>query len=277
MELKERQDRAKLILLDLYRLGYVETIYNTEKERHQKEGWTLKNGSWSPWYFNLRPVGASPHVVSDIAYVMNHMIRDEVPGITQLVGVEMAGVPLVAAIGTATGCESIPYAYTRPLKTKVRTVEEAKRAIADLKGSRPTYGGKELVEGRFKDGDIACITDDMVTNFASKVIARMILECDLEGRAVGNVDISHAAVVLDREQGAAAEAKKYGMSLHALIKFKTDGLGWLREVMRPEEYQLITDFQENPDKYQIYPNKPGNDGERERKMALEKANRIMGR
>jgi orotate phosphoribosyltransferase len=250
MELKEKQERARKILEGLYHLGYVETIYNTEKERHQKEGWTLKNGSWSPWYFNLRPVGASPRVVSDIAYAMNHMIREEVPGVTQIVGVEMAGVPLVSAIGTATDCEFIPYAYTRPLKTKARTVEDARRTLADLRGDRPTYGGKELVEGRFKDGDVVCITDDMVTNFASKAIARMILECDLEGRGVGNVDITHAAVVLDREQGAAEEAKKYGMSLHALIKFKTDGLGWLKEVMIPEEYQLITDFQEDPNKYQ---------------------------
>ena len=37
MELKERQERAKLILLDLYRKGYLETLYNTEKERHQKD------------------------------------------------------------------------------------------------------------------------------------------------------------------------------------------------------------------------------------------------
>lgn len=271
MELIEKQERAKNILENLYKNGYVETLYNTQKERHQREGWTLKNGLWSPWYFNLRPVGASPQIVSDIAYAMNHMIRDEVPGVTQIVGVEMAGVPLVSAIGTATGCELIPYAYTRPLKTKVRTVEDAKKVLDDLRGgSTHTYGGKELVEGRFEEGDVACITDDMVTNFASKVIARMILECDLEGRGVGNVDISHAAVVLDREQGegAAEEAKKYGMTLHALIKFKTDGLGWLKEVMIPEEYQLVCDYQEDDTRYQ-------DKGLQEKVLA--EANKVTGR
>ena len=103
MQSEVRQEFAERVLKDLYNHGFIETLYNTEDKKHQREGWELKNGSWSPWYFNLRPVGAIPRVVSDIAYVMNHMIRDEVPDLDQIAGIEMAGVPLVSAIGTASG------------------------------------------------------------------------------------------------------------------------------------------------------------------------------
>ena len=117
MDKRERQERARGLLLNLYLKGFVETIYNTQNERRASEGWTLKNEKWSPWYFNLRPVGACPQLVSDIAYMMNHMVRDEVPGLTQIMGIEMAGVPLVSAIATASGpgYKLIPYSYTRAL------------------------------------------------------------------------------------------------------------------------------------------------------------------
>ena len=250
MKPEERQEFAQRILTDLYHERYIETIFNAEEEKYQKKGWTLKSGLWSPWFFNLRPVGATPRIVSDIAYAMNHLVQDEAPGLTQIVGIEMAGVPLVSAIGLAhgPGCQLIPYAYTRPLPgSKARTPAEAKEALKELNFK---YGQKELVEGRFEDGDVLCIVDDMVTDFGSKLIAKSILEFEMERRGVRNVDIKHVAVVLDREQGGAGEAASNGMYLHSLIKFKTDGLGWLKGVMLPGEHELISDYQNNPQKYQ---------------------------
>jgi len=249
MNSEERQEFAKRILSDLYRNAYIETLYNTEEEKFQREGWTLVSGQWSPWYFNLRPVGASPRIVSDIAYAMNHLVRDKVPGLAQIVGIEMAGVPLVSAIGLSSGpgCELIPYAYTRPLEAKIRSAEGVKEKLAKFKFD---YGHKSLVEGRFEDGDVLCIVDDMVTNFGSKLITRAILEYEMEIRGIKNVGINHVAVVLDREQGGAEEAAKNGMQLHPLIKFKTDGLGWLKDIMLPEEHALISDYQQDPKKYQ---------------------------
>lgn len=271
MDLKERKERAKNILEGLYRGNYVETIYNTLNEKHQKQGWVLKSGIWSPWFFNLRPVGANPSIVADIAYVMNHMIREEVPKLTQIVGIEMAGVPLVSSIGTAQGpgCELIPYGYTRPLPQgygKPRNPEEAKKVLSEMKADYG-YGGKEVVEGRFEDGDNICITDDMVTNFGSKLIAKLIIEYEMERRGVIGVSIDHVAVVLDREQGAEEEAKKHGMYLHSLIKFKSEGLGWLKEIMPPQEYELLSGYQENPEKYQ---------DEGLQKRVIEEANKLRG-
>lgn len=250
MQTAEKQERAKNILLDLYRGGFVETIYNTQNEKHQKEGWILKSGIWSPWYFNLRPVGACPKLVSDIAFVMNHMIRDEVPNLDQMLGIEMAGVPLVSAIATARGpgCQLISYSYTRALPgaIKPRKPEDAKRMLEEM-DIEFGYGGKNLVEGRFQQGDVVCITDDMVTSFGSKLIAKLFLKYELKGRGIEGITADHVAVVLDREQGAEEEATRQGMHLYSLIRFKTDGLGWLKDIMAPQEHDLISRYQEDPE------------------------------
>ena len=142
----------------------------------------------------------------------------------------------------------IPYGYTRPLKQKVRTPEEAVQLLGQ--GDVHGYGEKDLVEGRFKDGERICIVDDMVTDFASKLIARYIIEHELDGRGIKNFFVEHVAVVLDREQGAEAEAAKYCMQMHSLIKFKTDGLVWLKDIMRPQEYALINYFVNDPKRFQ---------------------------
>jgi len=250
MKEKEEHNLGKGILLDLYNHGFIETIYNTNNEKYQ-QGWILKSGLWSPWYFNLRPLGASPKLAHDIASAMNQMIISKVPNLTQIVGIEMAGVPLASAIGTLneSHCNFIHYSYTRALPGgKPRTPEEAKSKLEKMKIDFG-YGGKELVEGRFKDGDNICIVDDMVTNFGSKLIAKYIIEYEMERRGIKNVNLNHVAVVLDREQGADKEAKKQGMNLHSLIKFKTHGLSWLKDIMLPQEYKLISDYQENPQSF----------------------------
>ncbi|MFH1325257.1 MAG: hypothetical protein ABIH49_00605 [archaeon] len=253
---ESEEEVAKSVVTELYREGFIQTLYNTESEKHQGEGWTLKSGIWSPWFLNLRPLGDSPQLANYISSAMNRMIRGNVPGLTKMVGIEMAGVPLVASIGTVTGygCEFIPYAYTRPFPggEKPRTPEEAVEILSRMGAPNYKYGQKELVEGSLREGDVLCITDDMVTNFGSKLIARHILEHEIQRRGIylENVKIDDVAVVLDREQGGAEEAKKYGMRLHSLVKFKTQGLEYLEEAMHPGEFVLIADYQQNPERYQ---------------------------
>lgn len=265
---------AENILIDLYRQGFVQTIYNTKSERHQREGWELKSGLWSPWFLNLRPLGDSPELASNISWAMNDMIRERVPGLTRMVGIEMAGVPLVSMTGTAGENLNhyIPYAYTRPLPkgAKPRTPELAKAFLSNI-ALDEEYGQKELVEGTLRSGDVLCITDDMVTNFGSKLIARYIIEHELRRRGIEreSVQINDVAVVLDREQGGDQEAEKYSMRLHSLIKFKTRGLEYLEEPMHPEEFALIADYQQNPDRYQ--------DNEGLQREALERANSLRGK
>ncbi|RLG16240.1 hypothetical protein DRN69_01305 [Candidatus Pacearchaeota archaeon] len=253
MDKKEKQKIAREILEDIYLNGYIETIYNTPNMFHRREGWVMKNGLWSPWYFNVRPVGSTPKIVAKIGYAMNNMLRDEIPDLTQIVAVEMCGVPLASVVSTAygEGTEFIPYAYTRPLPgPKVRNPEEAQKILSEFKGDVHGYGSKRLVEGRFKDNDVLCIIDDVVTSFGSKLIAKLITEYEVERQGMKGVSIDHVAVVMDREQGAEGEAKKHGMQLHALIRFKSEGLSWIKDIMYPKDYEIITDYLEDSSKYQ---------------------------
>lgn len=259
---------AKPILLDMHREGYVETIFNATNQQKRREGWVLKNKLWSPWFFNMRPVGGSPELVHSIACAMNYLVRDRIPRLDRLVGIEMAGVPLVSVVGTVQGrgCLYIPYAYTRPLPggEKPRTPEKARELLANFKEGFE-YGEKELVEGRIAEGETLCLVDDMVTDFGSKLIAKQIVEYDLARRGIQNVTMQDAAVVLDREQGGEKQAREAGMNLYSLIKFRSQGLGWLRDVMQPAEHDLISQYQDNPQRYQ------GDKGEGLREEALELA------
>ncbi len=253
MDKKEKQKIAKKILEDIYLNGYIETIYNTPDMLHRQQGWIMKSGLWSPWYFNVRPVGSTPGIVAKIGYAMNHLLREEIPDLTQIVAVEMCGVPLASVVGTAygDGTELIPYAYTRPLPgPKVRNLEEAQKILSKFKGDVHGYGGKKLVEGRFKDNDVLCIVDDVVTSFESKLIARLITKYEIERQGIKDVSVDHVAVVMDREQGAEEEAKKHNMQLHALIRFKSEGLDWVKDIMHPKDYEIIADYLKDPDKYQ---------------------------
>ena len=59
-------------------------------------------------------------------------------------------------------------------------------------------------------------------------------------------------VLLDREQGAVETAKKSGMNLFSVIPFRTKGVPWLKDQMNPKEFDVITDYLSNEQKYQ-YP------------------------
>jgi orotate phosphoribosyltransferase len=268
---QERKHYSERVLKSLHAGGYIETLWNTKKPQHQQQGWTLKGNTWSPWYTNLRPLGDSPNLVNDIAYAMNSIIRDDVPGLTRLVGIEMAGIHLATATAmfSGRGCRRMKYSYTRPLPgKKVRTPEQARERLADMSANPHEYGQKEMVEGLLGDDEVICLFDDMVTSAGSKLISRDIVNYELVRRGLEGCAIDHVAVVLDREQGAAEELANHGMTLHALIKFKTDGLDLLKGAMHPEEHAFISDFQADPDKYQ--------DPDLQRRIIAD-ANRMMGR
>ena len=57
-------------------------------------------------------------------------------------------------------------------------------------------------------------------------------------------------VLLDREQGAQKMAEDNGLRLYALIPFKTKGIKWLKDKFSQKEFEVITDYLENTEKYQ---------------------------
>jgi len=249
---QEKYQLGREITEGLYESNFIKTVYNAEEQKFRDQGFILKNGSWSPWFLNLRPIGDAPELLDRIAYALALMMENEMPECNKIVGVEMAGIP----IATATSMVSferrgrpIPFCYTRPLPVKLRTYEEV-RKFFEKERSEEGYGVKELVEGRLRDGDTLAIWDDMVTDFGSKLIAKEIVSYEVEKKGVNDVRIDHAGVLLDREQGATEEAAKFGMGLHSIIQFKANGLEWIKGRMLPEEYQLVADYLASPKRYQ---------------------------
>ena len=64
--MKTAEEWAGRLMAPLYKEGYIETLWNTKSLKHRREGWRLKDGSWSPWFFNMRPIGSTSVLFFDI-------------------------------------------------------------------------------------------------------------------------------------------------------------------------------------------------------------------
>ena len=233
---EEKQQVGKEIIRSLYKNGMIMTWY-----KDKPEGWRLRSGAWSLYYVNLRPISSLPYsqqLLKTVGTAMGRMIKEEAPEVNKIVGVAAAGVPLATAI---TMPEGIPSCYTRKLEG-VETIEEFEERV---KG----HGQHEQVEGELNDGDNLALVDDLVTKFGSMAIANEQVKYSAGGRHI-NVTCKDAAVLLDREQGAAEAAKELGFNLHSVIRFKTDGFDWLKGEMSQTEINVIRDYMENDVKYQ---------------------------
>ncbi|MCI0565023.1 MAG: hypothetical protein MN733_41690, partial [Nitrososphaera sp.] len=225
------QTLARELIQAFYRSQLLQTLWNAYHLKNKTEGWRLKNGVWSPWFLNLRPLGDEPFLAYRVADALKMLIRSDVSQVTVLVGVEMAGVPIVSAVARAfmeSGVEK-RYGFTRPLTKKVRTPFEAAQLLAAEDPA--TYGEKQLVEARLKPGDQVAIVDDMATDLGSKIIARLLVleQARREGIEVQCSDIVY---LLDRGMGTNRAAQEFltadaslypgKLHLHYVIDFPRD-------------------------------------------------------
>lgn len=188
------------LFVKLYTNRYIQTLWNAESRKNREKGWELKGGLLAPWFFNMRTVGSDPELFYQICQVMAAMVSEREVGL--LIGVEMAGVPLVGGVGAVMFANGHPQriAYTRPLPGgKVRTPEQAAERLAGIgAGLVDTYGQKSFVEGRINHGDRMAIVDDMSTNLGSKQIARQIALWEAEQRGIQGVICDMIFYFLDR-------------------------------------------------------------------------------
>lgn len=261
---KEKERLGEDITRRAYRMGLIETLDNPREEKY-KNGWDLKGIGWTPYYINMRNTGShadGPRLLYDIGYAMALMIKNEIAykENLKLLGVDMAGIPLTAAISIAAEKElglKIPYVYTRPLPTgKARTVDEAKEALKNLEKGNiyNKWGAHSLVEGFINKGEDFIISDDIATKIDSKLIARELFYYELRRRniALNEVTCNKIIVVYDREQGAERICKDplVNMELFAFVPFASKGIYWLKNDMHPEIFRLVVDFMKNQEAYQ---------------------------
>lgn len=231
---EEKEQLGKKIVLDLYKNSMIKTWY-----RDRPQGWKLVSGIWSPFYIQLRPLSSHPQLLSDVGFALGRLIKEECGDINKILGVAMAGIPIVIAISLS---QNIPACFTRKL--------EGVKSIKDFDNLIKSYGEHSLIEGELNSGDVVGIVDDLVTKFDSKLITIRQLELELKSRKLEKIKYEDVIVLLDREQGAEEAAEENGIKLHSLIPFTTEGINWLKDVLTVHEYKIIKDYLENYQEYQ---------------------------
>ncbi len=231
------------ITRQLYKDGMLRTWY-----RDKPEGWTLQSKVWSPFYINLRRVGSTKNgreILTKAGLAMGSILKDQLPLVNKIVGMYMAGIPLATAITLGSGVASC---YARNLEG-IDTPEDFDTKIEGIKKRIKEHGEHDLIEGELSDGDSIAIVDDLSTKFTSKLIARKQVMEEAKDRGI-HVTCKDVIVLLDREQGAVETARSFGMTLFSVIPFKTKGIPWLRDLMDSREFDVITDYLSNDQKYQ---------------------------
>lgn len=145
----------------------------------------LHSGASSPVYVDLRRLVTYPALLERVARVYARLLEP-------LTYDRLAAIPYAALpIGTAVSLQvNKPLIYAR----------------REAKG----YGTRRQIEGEFQAGETVVLLDDLITTGGSKIEAmEPLLEAGLVVRDV--------VVLIDREQGGAADLARRGYRLHAAL------------------------------------------------------------
>jgi uridine monophosphate synthetase len=141
----------------------------------------------SPIYVDLRVLQSSPDALDTAVGAMAEMIDSHGLKFSRYAGIPVAATPLVAVLSHMT---RIPMITPREVKT---------------------HGSGETINGSFNPGETVIVIDDVVSRGESKLEAIGVLES--HGLLVRDV-----AVLVDREQGGAAQLAAAGYTLHAVLE-----------------------------------------------------------
>jgi uridine monophosphate synthetase len=141
----------------------------------------------SPIYVDLRVLQSYPDALETAALALAELIESHAPTFSRYAAIPMAATPLVAVLSHLTRVPMI-------------TPREAK-----------THGSAETINGAFTPGETVLVIDDVVSRAESKLESIAVLKD--QGLVVRDV-----AVLVDREQGGAAQLAAAGYRLHAVLR-----------------------------------------------------------
>lgn len=148
---------------------------------------TQPDAPLSPIYVDLRVLQSYPDAMDAAVSTLAELIDSRHLAFTRYAGIPMAATPLTAVLSHLTRVPMI-------------TPREAK-----------THGTADTINGAFTPGETAIAIDDVISSGDSKVEAIHVLEAN--GLIVRDV-----AVLVDREQGGAAQLAAAGYTLHAAVR-----------------------------------------------------------
>lgn len=171
----------------------------------------LHSGAHSPIYIDLRRLVTYPSLLERVARCYARLLS--VLDYDRIAAIPYAALPIGTAVSLQTG---------RPLIYPRRESKE--------------YGTRRQIEGEFHVGETAVLLDDLITSGGSKVEAMEPLQA--AGLAVRDV-----VVLIDREQGGAADLARRGYRLHAAMTLRqlveilaADGALGASEAQRVRDY-----------------------------------------
>ena len=141
---------------------------------------TLKNGSISPIYLDMRNLISYPSLMEDLAALMMPHIS---ANIDRICGVPYAALPMATVVS---------------MKTQIPLLIKRKEA--------KSHGTKKIIEGEYKTGDRILLVEDVITSGASLI--ETIDELEKEGLIIEQI-----ITLVDREQGGSdlLSSKSYAL------------------------------------------------------------------
>ena len=165
--------------------NYTQVIHGLYDKGILKFGeFTLKDGSKSDYYIDLRLLNSHPRLLHMVAECMSAYLQNGSTKFQYIAGIPLAGIPLSTLIGV----------YTE-------------HPCLLLRKQAKDYGTKKLIEGEYAQNDNVLLVDDVITSAASKYEWIQILQ---DGGLVCN----DVLVLVDRRRDL---NQMLGFNLHAVF------------------------------------------------------------